>query len=289
MFGMINNEFITKFKIINIRVFCLIFTLIFCLTSINLHAQTHNKQKLYLYLPIGPDDLRQESDILQNDLKNNDFSHIEIQFAEYWHEYQQNIKNGRLGLYLAPPHFASWAINKHNFIPLMRVAEPLSFVIAAKKSQPEIFELNDLIDRTVCSQPPLNLDYLLSIEAFAKLLGSSNNKFIKHVDLEMQTQQSDCYGYIISNHIVRRFQLAGNDDYIRLYQGKTYNNYVLIAHPEINTKMLERFKHYLIQADTQKLLKPIFNLYANDTKLISSQKEDYPISYIGPLNLHWQQ
>lgn len=254
----------------------------------NATAQNTELQSLSLYLPVSSQDHPNLQKTLNESLQRNQFSNIEVKFSEHWHSYQQGLKNGDIGLYLAPPHFAAWAINRNNFIPLIRIAEPLSFVIAAKRSQPEIFELYDLINRPVCSERPLNLDYLLSFEAFNNLYGSSENNFVSNVKAEMLAKQTDCYGFAISNHVLRQSQIEGNDDFIRLYQGQSYNNYVLIAHPQISTEFLQRLKRYFIQADTQQLLRPLLKLYANEIKLISSKKADYPVSYIDVLKVHWQ-
>lgn len=288
MFEIIKSRFSTNSSSMVFRFSYQSLLSIFCALCFNVSAQSTESQNLSLYLPVSSQDHPSLQKKLHESLENNSFSNIEVKYSEHWHSYQQGLKNGDIGLYLAPPHFAAWAINKNNFTPLMRIAEPLSFVIASKRSQPEIFELFDLINRPVCSERPLNLDYLLSFEAFNTLYGSSKNNFVSNVKTEMLAKRSDCFGFAVSNHVLRELQLEGNDDFIRLYQGQSYNNYVLIAHPHLNSEFLQRLKRYFIQADTQQLLQPLFKLYAEETKLISSKKTDYPISYIDVLKNHWQ-
>ncbi|MBX2847694.1 MAG: hypothetical protein KTR16_05205 [Acidiferrobacterales bacterium] len=242
---------------------------------------------LDFYMPISSQRQEGFTHRVEHGFAEHGLHQLEIKFADHWHSYQQKLKSGALGIYLAAPHFASWAINKHGFIPVVRIAEPLSFVIAAKRSQPEIFELNDLLNRTVCSQRPLNFDYLISVHAFYSLYGSSKNKFVADVKSEMLAEQSECFGFAISNHVLRERQLQGNDDFIRLYQGQKYNNYVLIVHPTIESETVSRLKQFFIAADTQALFRPILQQFAIETKLISAKWEDYPPSYADMLNSYW--
>lgn len=263
-----------------------LFYLALLLATNNTSAQ--DEQMLEIFLPISSISMDLLHSELTAALRENDLLNVSIHFADHWHDYQQSLKTGQLGIYFAPPHFTAWAIEQHQFKPLLRLAEPLSYVIATKRIEAEFFEINDLIGHRICTHIPLNLDYLLAVQVFEGDRGQITTQFVPTVSTEMRAEQSSCNAYTVSNHVLQRLVLEGSDDYIRLYQSKTYNNYALISHPALDSVLLEQVQAFFLQARTQQILRPLFKLYANDVRLISSYKEDYPSEYIGALTNYWR-
>lgn len=259
--------------------------LIACL-SINPSIVTANSEAIELYFPVSSNNMTALSSELRAALEKNGLPEVSIKFADIWHNYQQNIKNGRIGIYFAAPHFSAWAINKHGFLPIARINESSSHVIVAKQSRTDLFELNDLVGHTVCTDKPLNLNYLLTGKLFNKKI-AVNTVFITDISTEMRANQSNCDGFALSNHLLVKLITEGVDDYIRLHQSQNQHNYAFVGHPKLDLRKLRRLRTFLLQPDTQEILLPITQLYAKNTQLVKSKKRDYPISYIQDLAPYW--
>ena len=254
--------------------------------SANLFAQ--DEQHLSLYIPISSKNRGRLVRELNHAAHKYALGSINVIFSDHWHQYQQGLKIGRKGVFFAPPHFSAWAVNQHGFIPLVRLYEPLSYAIVTKKSEPQFFELNDLINNDICTHKPLHINYLLTNNVFKNHYAKINIQFVESVVAEMLNETTTCNAFTTSNHIIQRWIQQGNDEYIRLYQGRTYNNYGFVAHPSIGKATLNKLQEFLLLEETQKIFRPIYQLHANDLKVIKSVAEDYPVSYIDNLINHWQ-
>ena len=244
-------------------------------------------EQINLILPLRSDDHAQLAQKLESGLKSYGLDNIKVQYADLWHNYQQGIRTGKHGIYFTAPHFAAWATNIHGFKPLAKIAEPISYVITAKEAHPEVFEINDLINRTICSKQPLEQDYVFLTDTFAKKYGSFNHHFLSDVQNEMLTKKSSCDGFVISNHVLKSMLQSGNRDYIRLYQSKTYNNYAFIAHPNIDPETSAKLTSFLVDPESVIFLKLIVSRYAKDLKLVRAGPDDYPESYANRLKIYW--
>ena len=264
---------------------CLVF--IVGVLSLLFSYQLYAQQQVTLFLPISSADQSEFTQELKAALDQQGLRNTTLQFADHWHDYQQGLREGKAGIYFAAPHFSAWAINRHEFKPLVKIAAPLSYVISAKYSNTKIFEITDLIRQQVCSTQPLELDYIFLTETFENQFASFDHQFVPAVYDEMNTKESDCDGFVISDHFLQRMIKNGNREYTRLHQSETYNNYSFIAHPYIDTVFLEKLTAFLIDKDNQALLQPILERYANDSKLIQATTLDYPIEYLDSLKSYW--
>ena len=252
-------------------------------------AQQGNPQpRLRLFLPIEAESFPQLIETLENKFSEYGFNNIKVATVDDWHDYQQGLRHGRVGLYLAPPHFAAWAIEKHNFQPLLRISKPLSYVITTTRQNPSLFEVNDLVGRTVCTGSPLNLDYLLLNQALEKSVRSAKIEIVGSVEQEMRLPETTCDAFSVSLHIFAKFAINQPDRWIRLQQSSPLNNYVLLAHPDISPNQLSNVKAYLSSDIGQQLLFPVLNLFADGARLIPARVEDYPAMYSKVLARYWQ-
>jgi len=247
------------------------------------------KPQLVLHLPIQSQKLMPLAHAIQADLNSHKLAHYQVKTAVYWHDYQQGLKLGRLGVYLAPPHFAAWAIHKHNFLPLVRLNQPLSYVIAANSSDKSLFEINDLANKPICSNKPLNLDYLLINSTFEKLAMSAIPVTVASVTTEMKNKKSHCKAFSVSDHILQEIAREGDSSHIRLAQGPSMRNYVLISHPQVSQQNRMAIKRYFLQKSTKDLLLPIASQFSKDGSWARAQKEDYPKSYLTQLEKYWRK
>jgi len=252
-------------------------------------AQTsNNSTMLRLFLPIRSADFPQLIETLEGKFSEYGFENIKIATTDDWHNFQQGLRHGRAGVYLAPPHFAAWAINKYNFLPLLKISKPLSYVITTTRADLSLFEVNDLAGRTVCTSNPLNLDYLLLNQALKKSIRSAKIEIVDSVEQQMQQPGTPCAAFSVSLHIFDKFALSQSDRWIRLQQSERQNNYVFVAHPEISPDQISNIRDYLSSDIGQQLLSPVLELFANDARLIPARVEDYPNTYSKILDRYWQ-
>ncbi len=263
---------------------------LFCLISFLL-AGTATAQTTKLLLPIVERDFPGLSQSLSDRLNTSGQTSIEVATAEHWHEYQQGLRAGRPGLYLAPPHFAAWAINQHGFTPLVRLATPVSYVIAARRNDTEIFEMNDLANMRVCAGKPLNLDYLLVNNAFDNSLLSADIKVVESVTDEMRKASSPCRAFSLTNQNYQRLAVVFPDRYIRLQQSEKFNNLVLIADLATVTALGESIAALtnILSSDQGKsILEPMLLDYAPRASWVNAVRQDYPQEYARALLPFWR-
>ena len=254
---------------------------------------SQNTSVVKFYLPIHEKSYPQLISGLAGELANLSSSEINIPptkiiTADNWHAYQQGLRHGRPGIYLAPPHFAAWAIEHHQFQALARISEPLSFVIVTTRDQPSLFEVNDLIGKTVCTSNPLNLDYLLINQAFLNTVRSANIKVIDSLEHEMRNPSSDCAAFSINKNSFDRLTKTSPEKWIRLQQSKRMNNYVFVAHPEIPAAQANALRRYFLSDNGQKIFKPVIELFADKARLVIAKPDDYPAPYSQVLENYWQ-
>ena len=262
------------------------------------HAQIQHKggaaHSIPLFLPIAepsntaPANLARLKTQLVRILNREGLSDLRPSYSDHWHQYQNSLRRGHLGVYLAAPHFSAWAIHKHKFKAILRVSTPLRYVIATKKTNRHIFEMDDLSKRSVCAQKPLNLDSLLINRAFSNPLLSAEIVSIPDVSAEMNKPYSDCEAFSVSDHLLRAMNLSSPERFIRLQQSQQYNNYALITHPDISEAQIERIKKVFSDEETTAILQPLLLKYSDKPKLINAQQSDYPKDYYQPLLRYWK-
>lgn len=242
------------------------------------------------YLPVESQAYPKMINGFRRYLNQHDLHEIKIITAEHWHGYQQGIRAGRNGIYFAAPHFAAWASLKHNFKPWLRLSSPISYVIATRQNDGEVFEMNDLANLTVCARKPLNLDYLLINSAFDDSLLSANIKVVPSVVAEMRRASSDCRGFALNNQQYNLLETTFPERYIRVQQSRRFNNYALVVAPRIideKADMLSRLADVLGNEAGRRVLEPLLKQYSNQPAWVPASSEDYPREYVQKLLRFW--
>lgn len=241
-----------------------------------------------LFLPYHSSQFPQLGLKLNAALAQAGLSEIKTQSTDHWHPYQQGIRKGRVGIYLAPPHFTAWAIRKHKFKPILRLPDKLKYVIASRSADAHLFEMNDLADKHVCSQNAVNLDFMLVRTSFGTSFLAAENKVVNSVASAMQYDNQNCDAFSVSEHLFKEFNLKTPYRFIRLQQGNEYNNYAFIAHPDIGNNTLKKLQKFLRGKESQAVLEPLLKQFSKSTRLTSVKSSDYPKSYLEPLDLYWR-
>lgn len=270
-------------------------------------ANATNAPPIAVYLPLvdpqHADIATQLQTLWQNFLdghRSNDPAQpvVALRWINDWHNYQQGVRLGRAGVYLAPPHFAAWLIHRHRFVPRMRLSSPLSFVIAARRNDAQIFEVNDLARRSVCAPQPLNLDYLLVNRAFDQPMLSAEIRIIPSVftlmrnggGVEVANNRVQCRGFALNHRQFAMLEHQLPDHYIRLHQSPEFTNYAIVVNAAINAnpaQFADLFEAFLRSEDTQTVLAPVLTQLAENPLWIDASKVDYPSSYFEPLQRFW--
>lgn len=265
------------------------YSLLLCLAlliaPLNVIAST---QSLNFYLPVHSSQFTENISQFQAALKQAGFDTIHVKTADFWPEYQQSIRKGHLGIYFAAPHFSSWAIHNHSFQPLLKLKEPLKYVIASEQDDKNIFETRDLIGKKICTQHALNLDYLLISRVFQKNLQSAQPHIVQSVFEEAQKKITHCDAFSISEHFFSTLEQQSPNRYIRLAQTPFINNYSFIIHPSVNKKYSADLTRFLRKKEVNNILSPILKLSSKDPSLVTASKQDYPKTLHHSLNKYWQ-
>lgn len=246
-------------------------------------------RELTLYLPITEQQHPELQQQLGHHFEQAGLGELRIVTADYWHDYQWALRKGKAGLYYAAPHFLAWSLHQHNFTPLLRIAEPLKYVIATRASNLNVFEISDLNKRTVCAQRALNLDYLLINSAFDNRLHSANVKPVWSVVEQMTDAASPCVAFSLSDHYFIEQELAQPGEFIRLQQGPSYNNYGFVLHPTLAPSYREPLIEFFSNPEIQTLLQPLLRQTATKAVLTEAKAADYPRAYLRPLLTYWRQ
>ncbi len=249
----------------------------------------NNQSTIKLFLPIELKPYSSMIKALKEDFLKNNIENIEIEGIDHWHAYQQGLRVGRVGFYFAPPHFTAWAFSKHDFKAMLRISEPLSYVIAAKRANSDIFEINDLTNKRICSEKAFNLSYLLGNSGLDKQLRSANIEIVESVEKQMSKTTTSCDAFSISDHLFKKVSIKSPAQYIRLHQSTKYNNYALIAHPSITDQRVAALTQYFLKNESQSIIAPLLKKFTQTGSLIISQTSDYPSEYYETLSPYWKK
>lgn len=255
------------------------------------HAQLTQSQStnvISFYLPLHSSQQTKSIENFKQALLKAGFDDITVKTADFWSDYQQKIRKGRIGIYLAPPHFSAWVIHHHNFMPLVRVKGPLKYVIASKRSEDGVFEIRDLTRKEICTQHALNLDYLLINQSFQNSVRSANTVIVNSVINEMQKQDSPCSGFSISEHAFQALDQQSPGRYIRLTQSDVFSNYAIVMHPSLINQYSAALTEFLNSKAAIQSLAPILKLNSNEATFIKASKLDYPQHDSQMLELFWK-
>lgn len=265
-----------------------------CLSTSLCYGQTKeqptknaNPKSTYLYLPIHKSQFPKLAQRLNIELKQAKLDQIEVKFADYWHPYQQGLRRGRPGIYLSAPHFSAWAINKHNFQPLLKLNGQLQYFIVSRHSDSHIFEVRDLENKTVCTQAAMSLDFILLRNATKDNILAPKTLRVPSTVQAMRDNRQDCDAFTLSAHLFNEFLLDVPFQFTRLQQSSMFLNYAFVAHPTTPRATQYAVKKFLLRPDIQILLNPVYKLYSSEPKLLNVKLNDYNTNQMKLLLPYW--
>ena len=244
---------------------------LYLMSAINVHAN----DAINFYLPQHSKDNSELHKSLQLTLNKAGLNFIKVRSTHFWHPYIQGLRQGRPGIYFSAPHLSAWAVNNHQFEPMLRLTGKLQHVLVSRRSDTDIFEVNDLHKKHICTSKAPNLDFILASQL---LRGSINSPVItikKSSSQAMFKDDKSCDAFSISDHIFTRYALKDPYKFIRLHQGVQYPNYAFLSSADISKDTRFKLKQILLNRATIKLMKPLYLNYANSTTLLVATKEDF--------------
>ena len=217
--------------------------LIFILLHVAL-VQAEEADPIPVYLPVNSQISDTYLDELNKASPQLNQTRFEFQKVQSWSAYQQAIRGSHKGVFLAAPHYSAWAVRKLNFVPILRIKQPLKYVVVVRRQDSHLFELSDLTGRKVCAQKPLNLDYLMLRQAFKNTIQGTRIISVDSASHEINLNLPNCDGVVISAHRFSILAKQNPDKFIRLHQSAIFNNYSFIANPNIEQAHLNRLRQF---------------------------------------------
>ena len=261
----------------------IVFAVLFSTAS---SASAQQQNKIPVYLPISGSDYPNIKHHLDAALFEHGLGQFSTQTTDYWHAYQQGIKQGRPGIYLAAPHFVAWASYQHNFTAILKLESKIQYVLAVRSKDINLFEVDDLNNRSVCTQAGLNLDTILLNKAFTNPLYSAHNKAVSDVAKEIVADNKECHAFTVANHLFLKHNLAHPESLIRLQQGQAWPPYAWIIHPQLEPQK-QAISNFFQSEKTREILNPVLQRFSEGQRLLSVKERDYPKSLIDELSNYW--
>lgn len=263
-------------------------TAISILSSITpVEASGENEENVRLFIPIVSSKSPDLDAKLTQALRAQGINKIIVENVDFWHPYQQGLKKGRKGIYFAQPHFAAWAINRHDFKPIYKLHGSLKYVLAARRSDTHIFEVSDLDGKTICREPGLNLGTVWLNRLLGALRLNARIKEQSSIALEMQKPTSNCTAFVIEDYAYERLNKASSNHYIRLEQSEIFKHYAFISHPSISKDLIQKIQKALKSNAIKSLLKPYFSDLSKWQNLLPIKADDYSNNDYRLLNAYW--
>ncbi len=246
------------------------------------------EQRINLYLPIVSALYPELANELQRSFSNAELTQIQVHNADFWHPYQQGVREGRVGIYFAQPHFAAWLITQHDFNPVFKLHGQLKYVLAARRSDTSIFEVSDLAGKRVCRESGLNLGTVWLNQVFGQHHLSSRSQEVHSAEQDMLAMNPDCDAFVLSERAYRRVNSAKMGKFIRLQQSPVYKHFAFVAHPDINQEVIKRVQSVLKNKSTKLRLKAYFNELSQWQNLLPINDGDYNHEDTELLRTYWQ-
>lgn len=266
--------------------------LLFALTCAAWHP-TQAEPAFVLYAPFAESKLRPLTTALAQTLSESANSAQKVVAITDWSAYLVAVRDGTPGIFLVAPHFAAWLIHQHDFTPLARFNDSLSYAVMSRASDHRLFSVRDLRGQVVCTQPNLSLDFLM----VSKLLPSSSDPLqiaiTGSIAERFQSRDERCSAFAVSEHLAHKMEESSPGEFVRLNQSKQFPQYALVMGGSSRASELESSaeKKWVSQALLDPAVQPLLGaVVAHETgsiELVSTSATDYPAELRDLLIPYW--
>ncbi|MEO0367692.1 MAG: hypothetical protein AAF197_02785 [Pseudomonadota bacterium] len=213
---------------------------------------------------------------------------INIEPADYWQVYLNAIRVGRPGIYLAAPHFASWLVQQHDFKPIARFSEPLSYHLVTRQDDFWNFEVGDLAGKNVCTDHALNLDFLMLSDLFKERRGSAIKAVTWSLETRFKEDDPRCSAFVVPDNLLNKMVRKRPGYYVQLAATESFSHFALLTHPDISDAVVSQLADVVASEDAIQLISEINSAIEANAKIEPATKADYPRSYTQALDRYWR-
>ncbi len=255
--------------------------------QIELPEASESQTELVLYLPVLSAAYPRLNDKLDGALAAEGVPNVTVKNVDFWHPYQHGLRQGRIGVYFAQPHFAAWAIHQHGFIPLLKLHGRLKYVLATERDKQYLFEVSDLAGQNVCREAGLNLGTVWLNRLLGEHRITASSSELPSVEQNMLKQAVDCDAFVIQEIAYQRVNKDQKQRFIRLAQSPEYKHNVFVAHPKIARAQLKKLYKALKSKAATKVLMPYLRDLSQWQNLLPVKAKDYPANDSELLHTYW--
>lgn len=251
-------------------------------------ANANPSAPVSFFLPITSSTDPKLTNELQSAFAAEGLNNVIVKNVDFWHPYQQGLREGRPGIYFAQPHFAAWAIGQHDFRPIYKLHGRLKYVLASRRNDSHLFEVNDIEGGVICREPGLNLGTVWLNSIIGKYRLTVSSKEVESAEHAMLNDSGDCDVFVIDDHAYDRVNNGQLGRYIRLKQSPVYKHNALVAHPNIPNALTDKLKTALKTREIKALLAPYLTGLSKWQNLLPVKQDDYSADDHELLNAYWE-
>ena len=241
-----------------------------------------------LHLPLQKEPHAAFFNTLEAQLSEHAETPITINGGDFWQLSLNAIRRGDKGLYWVAPHFASWLVHRHKFVPVAQLEGPLYYALVVRAERTDLFDLTDLAGSVVCTQHAMNMDSLFASRTLNPLPRSVQRAVTWSVGERLRTDDERCDALVISNTQWQEAQRQTPGQWIKLAQSQTTGNYSLVAHPELGEVDIAAIKTWVNDPANASLLNPLWHSISEDGAMKQEEQISIAEDALAPLLPYWQ-
>lgn len=252
-------------------------------------SSTSNAPVLTLYVPFNETVSPSGASTLQQALLESANSAQEVDVVTDWNTYLMAIRDGASGVFLAAPHFAAWLIHEHDFSPIARINDTLSYTVMSRARDHQLFSVRDLAGRVVCTQPRLSLDFVMASNLLPADSKPMQLAVTRSIAERLANRDERCAAFAVSERLAREVEASSPGEFVRLYQSKQWPPYALLINKELaNGAGYEQIRGALLEPAMQQWLADVVRHETNSVEFVSATAADYPPELRNLLIEYWR-
>ncbi len=209
--------------------------------------------------------------------------------VDEWNAYLLAVRDGAPGVFLAAPHFAAWLIHEHDFSPIARINDTLSYTVMSRAHDHQLFSVRDLAGRVVCTQPRLSLDFVMASNLLPANSKPMQLAVTRSIAERLANRDERCAAFAVSERLAREVEASSPGEFVRLYQSKLWPQYALLINNELaNAPGYEQIRDALLEPAMQQWLAAAVGHEISSSEFVSASAADYPPELRNLLIEYWR-
>ncbi|MDH5181089.1 MAG: phosphate/phosphite/phosphonate ABC transporter substrate-binding protein [Gammaproteobacteria bacterium] len=193
-----------------------------------------------------------------------------------WMHYQKEMVENKYHIVFDGPHFVSWRMNHTNHIPLVKLPQPLVWVIIARKDDTRTNALKDLEGRGFCGHPSPNLGTLT--------VRSLMNTATREPRLVVRKGWHTIYKGVVNEKACVAGALPKTNLYLYdpelkhtkiIYEHQPYPNQAITISNKFDTELRDKVRASLLSKEGQNSMAKLRKRYTKGDTLVKANKDEY--------------